>query len=155
MAVGEAAILLHHPPPVAGVRIGTVRGCQQSEPLADGGARREWTPRHHPLFPTPPARYPTYPEYLPATPAVGEAAILPHLASPFNSGVINAGVSKMTGISRTAIRPRRRWRTRGHKLGWSRWWRGAGSCRFPAQGHDALSRSLLRNLLKGDGGAAE
>jgi hypothetical protein len=23
--------------------------------------RKEWTPRHHPLFPLPPERYPTYP----------------------------------------------------------------------------------------------
>ena len=23
--------------------------------------RKEWTPRHHPLFPSPPERYPTYP----------------------------------------------------------------------------------------------
>ena len=28
--------------------------------------RRQWTPRHHPLFPVPPERYPTFPEYLPA-----------------------------------------------------------------------------------------
>ena len=29
-------------------------------------SRKQWTPRHHPLFPKPPERYPTYPEYLPA-----------------------------------------------------------------------------------------
>lgn len=46
--------------------------------------RRQWTPRHHPLFPLPPSRYPTYPEYLPAPQGFAytgpEAAVIPVVA---------------------------------------------------------------------------
>ena len=38
LAAGATAILLHPPPPLAGVLIGTERECQQRDSLADGQA---------------------------------------------------------------------------------------------------------------------
>ena len=52
-AVGETAILLHPPLPLAGVPIGITNGCHQNDSLADG--YRSWPPirdtscRCHPL----------------------------------------------------------------------------------------------------------
>ena len=62
--------------------------------------RHQWTPRHHPLFPKPPERYPTYPEYLPAPadfPYIGEeAGVIPVVAKRgqlqvFTQGLLHNG----------------------------------------------------------------
>ncbi len=62
--------------------------------------RHQWTPRHHPLFPKPPERYPTFPEYLPAPsdfPYIGEeAGVIPVVAKRgqlqvFTQGLLHNG----------------------------------------------------------------
>ena len=42
LAVGEAVILLHTPPPLVGFSIGMERGCRQNDSLANGCFRRQF-----------------------------------------------------------------------------------------------------------------